>query len=69
MLWKYIELIMRTNHKLPRVLLRSAAKSKLHCRQNSSAQGTENEPYSNSMKEGAGADTNLKSLAGLVSEF
>ena len=35
----------------------------------SSAQETENEPYSNSMKEGASADKNLKSLAGLVSEL
>ena len=35
----------------------------------SSARGTINEPYSNNTKEGASADKNLKSLAGLVSEL
>ena len=35
----------------------------------SSAQGTVNEPYSNNTKDGASADKNLKSLAGLVSEL
>ena len=43
------------NHKLPGALLRSAAKSKLHFRQTIWIL-VHKRPYSNSMKEGAGAD-------------